>query len=85
MFGEQNYSFSVDIWSAGCILAECFIGNPIFPGETDLDLLGKIFEILGPANVIKIPIFNSLIKIRKKTGQNVLIYHFFFNMNLIKK
>lgn len=27
------YCSSVDVWSAGCVLAECFMGRPLFPGR----------------------------------------------------
>ena len=31
----------------GCILAELLLRRPWFPGETDIDQLGKIFQALG--------------------------------------
>ena len=33
MFGSKNYSNAIDIWSAGCVLAEMLNGEPIFKGE----------------------------------------------------
>jgi cyclin-dependent kinase 6 len=41
------YSTSVDIWSLGCIFAELYMKQPLFPGSSDIDQLFKIFEILG--------------------------------------
>ena len=29
------YSTAIDIWSFGCILAELYLGYPIFPGENE--------------------------------------------------
>jgi len=29
------YGVEIDIWSFGCIIAELFIGYPIFPGEDE--------------------------------------------------
>ena len=48
-----NYdSFAVDIWSAGCVLAELLIGyNPnsstLFPGVSDIHQLNVIFSVLN--------------------------------------
>jgi serine/threonine protein kinase len=37
----------VDIWSAGCILAELILGRPLFPGKSDMDQLQLIFDTMG--------------------------------------
>ncbi|XP_071964317.1 cyclin-dependent kinase 7-like [Antedon mediterranea] len=47
LFGARIYGTGVDIWSAGCILAELLLRVPFLAGETDIDQLGKIFEALG--------------------------------------
>lgn len=47
LLGATRYGTAVDIWSAGCILAELILGKPLFTGKTDLELLEKIFEMLG--------------------------------------
>ncbi|KAM4597818.1 cyclin-dependent kinase 6 [Polymixia lowei] len=41
------YMSSVDMWSAGCILAELFLLRPLFRGNTEADQLHKIFEVIG--------------------------------------
>ena len=33
LFGSRYYSFPVDMWAAGCVLAELFLGSPLFKGE----------------------------------------------------
>jgi cell division cycle 2-like protein len=43
----DKYGTSIDIWSSGCILAELFLGEPLFQGEDEIDQLHKIFKILG--------------------------------------
>ncbi|KAK7115796.1 cyclin-dependent kinase 7-like [Littorina saxatilis] len=47
LFGAKQYSTGVDIWATGCIMAELLIRLPFLPGETDLDQLGRIFQVLG--------------------------------------
>jgi p38 MAP kinase len=43
----QSYSEQVDIWSAGCILAEMLQGKPLFTGRDHMDQLCAITELLG--------------------------------------
>ncbi|KRZ80471.1 Glycogen synthase kinase-3 beta, partial [Trichinella papuae] len=47
IFGATNYTTSIDVWSAGCVLAELLLGQPIFPGESGVDQLVEIIKILG--------------------------------------
>ncbi len=47
---KKNYSLKVDIWSAGCILAEMLLGKPLFKGESKSDQILTIFKILGTPN-----------------------------------
>ncbi len=42
-----KYSTAIDIWAAGCIMAELFLLTPIFKGKTQGDQLFAIFRILG--------------------------------------
>jgi len=39
--------YAADVWSAGCVLAELLLGQPIFPGESGVDQLVEIIKILG--------------------------------------
>ena len=32
-----EYTDQMDVWSFGCILAECLTGKPLFPSKTALD------------------------------------------------
>ncbi len=34
-----SYSFKVDVWAIGCIMAELIDGQPLFAGDTELDQL----------------------------------------------
>ncbi|KAI8875675.1 serine/threonine-protein kinase pef1 [Backusella circina FSU 941] len=47
LLGSRMYSTSIDIWSAGCIMAEMYTGRPLFPGTTNEDQLLKIFRMMG--------------------------------------
>lgn len=47
VFGATNYSTAIDVWSAGCVLAELLLGQPLFPGESGVDQLVEIIKVLG--------------------------------------
>ncbi|PQQ21838.1 shaggy-related protein kinase eta [Prunus yedoensis var. nudiflora] len=47
IFGATDYTTSIDIWSAGCVLAELLLGQPLFPGENAVDQLVEIIKVLG--------------------------------------
>ncbi|KAJ3693975.1 hypothetical protein LUZ60_009455 [Juncus effusus] len=47
LLGSKQYSTPIDIWSVGCIFAEMSIGRPIFPGDSEIDQIFKIFRALG--------------------------------------
>ena len=44
---SNQYGFSVDVWSVGCILAELLGRKPIFPGSDSQHQLSLITEICG--------------------------------------
>ncbi|ONK73738.1 uncharacterized protein A4U43_C04F34750 [Asparagus officinalis] len=41
------YTTAIDMWSFGCIVAELFLGLPLFSGASEYDLLKRMIEILG--------------------------------------
>ncbi|XP_047315726.1 probable serine/threonine-protein kinase At1g09600 [Impatiens glandulifera] len=47
LLGATDYGVGVDLWSAGCILAELYAGRPIMPGRTEVEQLHKIFKLCG--------------------------------------
>lgn len=47
LYGANCYSTKVDIWSAGCIFAELLLRTPLFPGQSEIDQLRRIFLLLG--------------------------------------
>lgn len=47
LLGAKHYSTPVDIWSVGCIFAEMINHLPLFPGDSEIDELFRIFRALG--------------------------------------
>ena len=47
IFGNKIYDKTVDIWSFGCLMAELFLLEPLFPGATDFEMINLIFGFLG--------------------------------------
>ncbi|XP_042041742.1 probable serine/threonine-protein kinase At1g54610 isoform X1 [Salvia splendens] len=47
LLGATSYGVGVDLWSAGCILAELLSGKPILRGRTEVEQLHKIFKLCG--------------------------------------
>lgn len=60
LFGACFYSSGIDMWGVGCIFAEIILRTPLFPGETDVEQLAKIFNILGTPTVANWPNVNLL-------------------------
>jgi len=51
LLGSRHYSTAIDMWSVGCIFAEMAMqGAPLFPGDSEIDQIFKIFRILGTPN-----------------------------------
>ena len=50
LFGDDAYTASIDIWAAGCVLAEFLKHDPLFPGKTEVTQLELIFKLLGAPN-----------------------------------
>ncbi|KAL8910366.1 MAG: hypothetical protein Q9171_004320 [Xanthocarpia ochracea] len=50
LLGGRQYSTGVDMWSVGCIFAEMCTRKPLFPGDSEIDEIFKIFRLLGTPN-----------------------------------
>jgi cyclin-dependent kinase-like len=48
LLGSTMYGFGVDMWAIGCIMGEISDGQPLFPGESEVDMLFIIQKIIGP-------------------------------------
>eukprot|EP01089_Gocevia_fonbrunei_P021617 TRINITY_DN8463_c0_g1_i2.p1 TRINITY_DN8463_c0_g1~~TRINITY_DN8463_c0_g1_i2.p1 ORF type:complete len:314 (+),score=70.59 TRINITY_DN8463_c0_g1_i2:621-1562(+) len=65
LLGQERYSTPVDIWSIGCIFAEMANKAPLFPGDSEIDQLFRIYRTLGTPSeenwpgVTKLPAWGS--------------------------
>lgn len=63
--GEKRYTPAIDIWAVGCVMAEMINSKPLFRGDSSIDQLYQIFQILGTPNesnwpgVTKMPYFRD--------------------------
>ncbi|XP_008277890.1 serine/threonine-protein kinase MAK-like [Stegastes partitus] len=44
---SNSYSSPIDIWAVGCIMAELYTLRPLFPGNSEVDEIFKICQVLG--------------------------------------
>ena len=44
---QERYGPEIDMWSIGCVVAEMFLGEPIFPGSSSKDQMIRIMKVLG--------------------------------------
>ncbi|KAJ1630692.1 Cdc2 cyclin-dependent kinase [Pavlovales sp. CCMP2436] len=55
LLGMRTYSWSVDVWSVACLLGEMLNGRPLFPGDSEIDQLLRVFRGLGTPNAQRWP------------------------------
>ncbi|PVV02219.1 hypothetical protein BB560_003335 [Smittium megazygosporum] len=60
LLGSRHYSIGMDMWSVGCIFGEMLSSRPMFPGDSEIDELFKIFRILGTPTEETWPSVNTL-------------------------
>jgi len=65
LLGSKNYDMSVDVWGIGCIFSEMLTKHPLFPGDSEIDQLFRIFRTIGTPDetswpgVTKLPDFKA--------------------------
>uniref|UniRef100_A0A3Q3GV82 mitogen-activated protein kinase n=1 Tax=Labrus bergylta TaxID=56723 RepID=A0A3Q3GV82_9LABR len=62
----MHYTQTVDIWSAGCIMAEMLLGKPLFKGNDHLDQLREIMKITGT------PTPDFVVKLQSQDAKNYI-------------
>lgn len=50
LLGTSKYATPMDMWSLGCIVAEMATAQALFPGDSEIDTIFKIFRVLGTPN-----------------------------------
>ncbi|KAG9004037.1 Cyclin-dependent kinase catalytic subunit [Tulasnella sp. JGI-2019a] len=51
LLGSRHYSTAIDMWSVGCIMAEMIMkGSSLFPGDSEIDQIFRIFRTMGTPN-----------------------------------
>jgi serine/threonine protein kinase len=50
LLGALEYSSAIDIWSLGAIFVELCTKIPLFPGDSEIDQLYRVFRTLGTPN-----------------------------------
>jgi len=54
---RSKYGKAVDIWAIGCIMGELSDGQPLFPGDSEIDQLYTIQKVLGPLSSEQMSLF----------------------------
>ena len=47
LLGALEYGEAVDVWAAGCIVAEMVLGKPLFRGTSELAMINSVFQLMG--------------------------------------
>ncbi|OHS98381.1 CMGC family protein kinase [Tritrichomonas foetus] len=77
IYGCEKYTPAVDIWAAGCVIAELLTaGSPLFAGSISDEQINEIIAVLGPPTKSDMASFeHPPVKVRgtqKTTLENVL-------------
>ncbi|XP_025203482.1 cyclin-dependent kinase 9-like [Melanaphis sacchari] len=79
LLGERNYGTAIDMWGAGCIMAEFWTRFPILQGSSDMQQLILISSLCGSITpevwpkVVKYEVYNS-IKLPKQNKRKIETY-----------
>jgi serine/threonine protein kinase len=65
LLGQLQYGPEVDLWSAGCIIAEMATSYPTFPGDSEIGTIFKIMQLLGSPTEATWPGFEKALPLWK--------------------
>ncbi|KAK9462102.1 Pkinase-domain-containing protein [Lipomyces oligophaga] len=60
LLGATCYSYTVDYWAVGCIFSELVTLEPLFEASSEIQVIHKIFKIIGYPNKNTWPGFHNL-------------------------
>ncbi|XP_018334920.1 cyclin-dependent kinase 2-like [Agrilus planipennis] len=79
LLGAKIYCTGVDIWSVGCIMAEMLTRRAVFPGDSEIDQLYKIFRALGTPDeniwpgISKLPDYKPTFPVWPQKGMKTIV------------
>ncbi|GMI95778.1 shaggy-like protein kinase 32, SHAGGY-LIKE PROTEIN KINASE THETA [Hibiscus trionum] len=82
IFGATDYTTAIDMWSAGCVMSELLLGQPMFPGESGVDQLVEIIKKLGTPSREEIKCMNPKYTEFKFPHIKAQPYHKIFNRRI---
>lgn len=56
---QYMYGPPIDMWAIGCLMGELTDGEPLFAGDSDLDQLYRIQQVLGPMTAEQETLFRA--------------------------
>jgi len=59
LLGSQHYGMEVDVWSAGCVIAEILLLHAIFSAESEEKVLNRIWARCGTPPIGDLPLFED--------------------------
>lgn len=81
ILGQNDYSYSQDIWSLGCIIAEIYLGVPLFESKNEIETLFLIKDFSEKSN--SVGNFQKLYKIKADLfNSNTISSNLSFDRNL---
>ena len=60
LLGTKYYTLSVDLWSAGLVLAELLLSTPCLTGETPIEQLSLIVKLIGSPTADDLAMLSSM-------------------------
>ncbi|KAF9110253.1 hypothetical protein BGX27_006596 [Mortierella sp. AM989] len=60
LFSSGNYTNAIDIWSAGVLFAEMFLGRTLFEADSDIGQVCAIVKVLGTPTELNWPEYKSM-------------------------
>uniref|UniRef100_A0AC35GEU6 Protein kinase domain-containing protein n=1 Tax=Panagrolaimus sp. PS1159 TaxID=55785 RepID=A0AC35GEU6_9BILA len=69
LLGERMYNEEIDVWGAGCIMAEFWTRTPILQGTSDLNQLDLIVKLCGSINPLtmkrcdQLPVYKNFVNL----------------------